>query len=705
MNDVFLKKIFSSELLNTPFTDYDEYLNTELSKVKMILNSYLEAHKDGTFDKNRASVLKNLDMADNFISSRLKASGEEFFTGEYLKKIYELNALEWFCVLVGVLIKLDKSCRELLLKIENGNSGLSYNTVLKLYFFTPNTLDIKGYYKIFNSLTRRMNSLCFKDGELVIDERVFDNIISNSASSSQTSEMSVRLPEEKSEPLIIRENLVQKIFKFIKNFSKSNTKYFYITGLEGIGKKTIVQRVCDILEKSLVTIDFKHISLEKSVSSVFSAYRETLFERGYICLQNFEKVSENNFADDNYIDFILSSASNYSKVVFVLANKSQDEFDKLRKYFENYCFIEIPLDDLDNEESFILWKNALNKVEVDDKLDIHEMANKFTFTPKQINNTVVQAQRQVAWNMNKGSKTSTSKESNLKIDMPLLCDVAYKQITWQLSDKATLIKKKHAWDELVMRKSEKEIIRRACNQIKYKHIVYDKWGMDKRILYGRGLSMLFTGPPGTGKTMAAQVVASELGLEIYKVDLSKVISKYIGESEKNLGEVFESAKRSNVILLFDETDALFGKRTEVKDSHDKNANVETSYLLQKMEEYNGITIMTTNFIENIDKAFFRRINYVIHFTFPDEKLRKEIWIKMFPKETPVSKDVDFDFLSKNFEIAGGNIKNVVLTATFMAASESSEIKMCHIIKALEYEMKKQGKIVSKNDFGEYGYLI
>ena len=142
--------------------------------------------------------------------------------------------------------------------------------------------------------------------------------------------------------------------------------------------------------------------------------------------------------------------------------------------------------------------------------------------------------------------------------------------------------------------------------------------------------------------MAAQVVANELGLEIYKVDLSKVISKYIGESEKNLGEVFDSAKKSNVILLFDETDALFGKRTEVKDSHDKNANVETSYLLQKMEEYDGITIMTTNFIENIDKAFFRRISYVVHFTFPDATARKEIWLKMYPKEMPISKDVDFD---------------------------------------------------------------
>ena len=217
--------------------------------------------------------------------------------------------------------------------------------------------------------------------------------------------------------------------------------------------------------------------------------------------------------------------------------------------------------------------------------------------------------------------------------------------------------------------------------------------------------MLFTGPPGTGKTMAAQVVASDLDLEVYRVDLSKVISKYIGESEKNLSEVFESAKKSNAVLLFDETDALFGKRTEVKDSHDKHANVETSYLLQKMEEYSGITIMTTNFIENIDKAFFRRINYVVHFNLPDFDLRLKIWRNMFPSDTPISKDVNFEYLAKNFEIAGGSIKNIVLTASFMAASESDKVEMKHIIKSIEYELKKQGKMVSKSDFAQYAYLL
>ena len=205
--------------------------------------------------------------------------------------------------------------------------------------------------------------------------------------------------------------------------------------------------------------------------------------------------------------------------------------------------------------------------------------------------------------------------------------------------------------------------------------------------------------------MAARVVANALGIEIYKVNLSQIMSKYIGETEKNLNVLFDEAKKSNVILFFDETDALFGKRTEVKDSHDKNANLETSYLLQKMEEYDGITVMSTNYLENIDAAFFRRISYVIHFPFPDEKSRKAIWKGMYPKEVPMSEDIDFDYLARQFELSGGNIKNIAVTSAFLAAKNDDKLKMKHILKALKYELTKQGKTLLKEDFGEFAYML
>ena len=205
--------------------------------------------------------------------------------------------------------------------------------------------------------------------------------------------------------------------------------------------------------------------------------------------------------------------------------------------------------------------------------------------------------------------------------------------------------------------------------------------------------------------MAASVVANELGLALFKVDLSKMMSKYIGETEKSLDEVFNIAEHSNAVLLFDETDALFGKRSEIKDSHDKYANVETSYLLQKMDEFGGIIIMTTNFKQNIDDAFMRRITYIIHFPQPDAELRLGLWKNAFPKEAPVDKNVDFCFLAERFEMTGAMIKGAAISAAFSAAARKDSISMSDVVHAVKKQFAKFGKNISPADFGPYaGYI-
>ena len=203
--------------------------------------------------------------------------------------------------------------------------------------------------------------------------------------------------------------------------------------------------------------------------------------------------------------------------------------------------------------------------------------------------------------------------------------------------------------------------------------------------------------------MVAGIISNEMGLPLYRVDLSKIVSKYIGETEKNLSSLFDEAERSNSILLFDETDALFSQRTEVKDSKDRGANLEISYLLQRMESHSGICIMTTNYIENIDQAFFRRISYVFHFPKPSKKDRERIWRNFFSKKVPMRK-VDFDFISK-FELSGGSIKNIVVSSCLKAVQEKKRVSMKHIIKSIEYELKKQGYTPLKSDFDEYAYLL
>jgi SpoVK/Ycf46/Vps4 family AAA+-type ATPase len=245
----------------------------------------------------------------------------------------------------------------------------------------------------------------------------------------------------------------------------------------------------------------------------------------------------------------------------------------------------------------------------------------------------------------------------------------------------------------------------VCLHVKHRRQVLDEWNFDKKISLGKGVSALFVGPPGTGKTMAAEIIANELGLDMYKIDLSTVVSKYIGETEKNLSHIFQEAEQSNAILFFDEADALFGKRSEVKDSHDRYANIEINYLLQKMEEYEGIVIMASNYQKNIDEAFTRRLRFIIHIPFPDRNYRARIWRNIFPAETPRSKDIEFDFLAGKLEISGGNIKNIALNAAFLAAENSGVINMKHIIRATKREFQKMGRMYVKADFGQYYELL
>ncbi|MEA3323831.1 MAG: ATP-binding protein, partial [Euryarchaeota archaeon] len=227
--------------------------------------------------------------------------------------------------------------------------------------------------------------------------------------------------------------------------------------------------------------------------------------------------------------------------------------------------------------------------------------------------------------------------------------------------------------------------------------VYEDWGFADRSVSGLGISALFAGASGTGKTMAAEVLANELRLDLYRIDLSQVVSKYIGETEKNLRRVFDAAEEGGAILLFDEADALFGKRSEVKDSHDRYANIEISYLLQRMEAYRGLAILTTNMKSAIDTAFLRRIRFIVHFPFPDAEQRGEIWERIFPASTPTD-GLDAGKLSR-LNIAGGNIRNIALNAAFLAADTGDKVRMKHLLRAARSEYAKMEKPLTEAEIG------
>jgi hypothetical protein len=252
--------------------------------------------------------------------------------------------------------------------------------------------------------------------------------------------------------------------------------------------------------------------------------------------------------------------------------------------------------------------------------------------------------------------------------------------------RALRIHPRAGWQDLVLPDSSLETLHSIVAHVRQQTKVLEHWGFESQSARGLGMTALFCGPSGTGKTLAAEVLARELNLDLYQIDLSQIDSKYIGETEKNLRIVFDAAQNSGAVLLFDEADALFGKRSEVNDSHDRYANIEVSYLLQRMEAYRGLAILTTNMRTALDTAFLRRLRFVVTFGFPDAGLRRRIWQRMFPAQTPVS-GLDWDKLAK-LSLPGGNIRNIAINAAFMAADREEPVQMRHLLAAARQECGK-----------------
>ncbi|WP_348536723.1 ATP-binding protein [Nocardioides sp. W7] len=262
---------------------------------------------------------------------------------------------------------------------------------------------------------------------------------------------------------------------------------------------------------------------------------------------------------------------------------------------------------------------------------------------------------------------------------------------------ARRVRPRKTWDDLVLGEPQLDQLRTIAARFRHAGTVYDDWGVTSAS--GRGIVALFTGPSGTGKSLAAEVVAHTLGLDLYKVDLSAVVSKYIGETEQNLEKLFSAASAGSAVLFFDEADSLFGKRSDVKDARDRYANLEVSYLLQRLESYDGIVVLATNLPKNLDDAFLRRIHEVVSFTLPAVDERRAIWAHhLADGDLPVDRGVDLARLSKQFEISGGIIRNVVVGAAFRAADEGRPITMAHLLQALSGEYKKLGRLLNPEDF-------
>ncbi len=571
-----------------------------------------------------------------------------------------------------------------------------------LVTFIDDVADVGGGQNQPGSLLSR----CLK-----LDDRITNFLLGfNGLDSRLSSFARIIRPQRKWESLIMEPQLKEQFSRLARNCLQKSSEtgqrlIFYLKGPYGVGKRSSAEVFCCQLQIPLILVDTGNLlvqnknsetDLQKAVTRLF---REILFQAAAIYFEGFDRlIAGGSECSRQEVEQLTTWEKRIIEAVkefaFITFFAGENEWYSPAG-FEDQTFIKIDLPVPPYPLRKRLWRQCLNgRVPYAPGIDIEAIANKFNFTAGQIRDALAEARNRAVMRGSNGN-------DNGAITMDDLYQSCHCQSNQKLSKMAQKIKPRYTWTDIVLPLDKLQQLAEICNHVRYRQIVYSEWGFGAKFPLGKGLNILFSGPSGTGKTMGAEIIAGSLGLELYKLDLSNVVSKYIGETEKNLNRIFKEAETANCILFFDEADALFGKRSEVKDAHDRYANIEINYLLQKMEEHEGVVILATNFLKNIDEAFKRRIHFSIDFPFPDEIYRLKMWQNIFPPEMPRSEDIDFEFLAKKFNLSGGNIKNIAVNAAFLAAEKSRQVDMSHAIQATRRELQKMGRHCSPSDFGKY----
>ncbi len=465
----------------------------------------------------------------------------------------------------------------------------------------------------------------------------------------------------------------------------------HIMGERQSGKKFMIRHISKRLQHNLLTYAYVETENGEEFARIIQKLKRTVFIAEAvlcICISAQEKNEKSKEVIEKIVKIIANLENDGEKKEIFIAS---DSTFKIIPYIDNVvCQMEIKKPD--EVQSFMLWKNFLIQFlgeQQAEKIDIRELAVKMKVAAGYV--------KKIAHQLKYADSDKIQNEKFLsKICYMILNDGKYDDIKH--------IESGYSWEDLKLEAAQKNILKDIYSHVKYRLKVYEDFGLRQQFQYGRCISALFSGPSGTGKTMAVYVLANMLNLELYKVDLSKVVDKYIGEAEKRLEEIFKRAENSNMILFFDEADALFGKRSEINDARDKYANTEVAYILQRIEEFDGIVILSTNYRENVDVAFMRRMKYEVRFSMPSKEIREEIWRNVLGGKV-MTDFIDYEYLADTFEFSGAAIKNVALNAVFKAVSQDKAVFMAHIIWAIRVEYEKTGKMVFQEEFGKYGYLI
>lgn len=507
---------------------------------------------------------------------------------------------------------------------------------------------------------------------LRINERTLHFLMGNAQLDAQLVGMVTRLSTD--QPLDLPPSQQHLVTEIATLLQRAATPFLVqICGYDSATKQAIASAVCAKLGIGLLSLtgnilptDFNQLNL-----------LQTLWEREAMLEHSLLLLDCDDVADMQEGSTTAPSPINAIAYVLERCHESMLVFSRDRRSVRKRSVFSFEVTALTAFEQRQLWRHQLAEESAQGAIDpvIEKLVSHFNLSPLSIQTICAQSR-------SSSSSSSSSADSLLK----RLWSACLSHSRPHIEELAQPIRTQSSWHDLVLPDKEEQTLRTVIAQVRQRAKVYEEWGFAKTGERGLGISALFCGASGTGKTLAAEVLSNELQLDLYRVDLSSVVSKYIGETEKNLRRIFDAAEIGGAILLFDEADALFGKRSEVKDSHDRYANMEVAYLLQRMESYRGLAILTTNLKNSLDQAFLRRLRFVVQFPFPDAAQRAEIWQRVFPQSTPTA-GLSFQKLAK-LTIPGGNIRNIALNAAFLAAEANLPVQMPHILQAAQSEYIK-----------------
>jgi len=705
-----------------PYTGSGDHIRDELVKIGLYIQladlraqiSNGEWASDEKIDKDKAIALANeligqVDAQALLIEQRLKASFDEGIRMpvERLRASLSLSAFDCDVLFLALAPVIEPAFEEAYgrLGANREQPGLTLNLVFTLIQgsrleqlpirerFLPQMPLLRWKLIAFDSLLKNDNRFQL-DAPLSIDRHIADYIMGGQFTDPETTaymevvDDSVAYDRDLASSDVWQS--IQGLADALKKGSttKSNLVQFY--GPSGSGKKAAASVIATTLEAPLLKVDLHAVYMREDwFESVARIIRQALIFDTVLILHTIDFLDSKDASHENFLHHVIKELGENCRLTFFTGTASAD-FSGVISSGARWLRLAFPVPDYTIRQR--IWQYVFDTDQLADPgVRLDELAGKYRFTIGQI-------KRAAQFAINRAGLIGRSEQAITEEDIVEGCRIVSGE---RLSKLTRKVETGFAWDDLVLPQDKIDQLKEACIQHRYNAEIFDEWGFSEKIPHGRGQNILFSGVSGTGKTMAVSIIARELKLDLYKINLSSIVSKYIGETEKNLERVFNAAASSNAILLFDEADAIFGKRTEVKDAHDRYANIEVSYLLQKMEEYEGTTILTSNLKHNIDEAFTRRMSAIINFPFPEPPERLRIWRGIFPAKAPIQSDIDYEFLAEKLKVAGGNIKNIALASAFMAISEKQSVGMIHLVKAARREFQKMGKVFVERDFEPY----